>query len=72
MVSVGEQPTEMPAAMGSVVLSHIRSFRGRCAESVHVRTFEKLKRRVFLSNFARVAFPFLGRSHILDEKQKER
>ena len=39
--------------------------------AIAARTFEKLKRRVFLSNFARVAFPFLGRSHILDEKQIE-
>ena len=39
MVSVGEQPTEMPAAMGSVVLSHIRFSRGRRAESVRVAGF---------------------------------
>ena len=39
MVSVGEQPTEMPAAMGSVVLSHIRFFQGRCAESARVPGF---------------------------------
>ena len=39
MVSVGEHPTKMPAAMGSVVLSHIRFFRGRRAESVRVAGF---------------------------------
>ena len=39
MVSVGEQPTKMPAAMGSVVLSHIRFFRGRLAGSVRVAGF---------------------------------
>ena len=39
MVSVGEHPTKMPAAMGSVVLSHVRFFRGRRAESVRVAGF---------------------------------
>ena len=39
MVSVGEHPAEMPAAMGSVVLSQICFFRGRRAESVRVPGF---------------------------------